>query len=68
MDKRHAACILRSMPAKAKKPKPLRETPIQIRLTDEEKRTFEEAAEREHLTLSAWLRRAGLHAAESQHK
>lgn len=50
-----------------KKTKALRETPIQIRLTDEEKRMFTEAADRQHLSLSAWLRLAALHAAKSQH-
>jgi len=56
------------MPTKApKKVKALRETPIQIRLTDEEKRMFTEAADRQHLSLSAWLRLAALHAAKSQH-
>jgi hypothetical protein len=43
-------------------------TPLQIRLTAEEKTMFAEAAEREHLTLSAWLRLAGLHAVQEQHK
>jgi hypothetical protein len=46
----------------------LRETPLQIRLTAEEKRIFVEAAAREHLTISAWLRLAGLHAARSGHR
>lgn len=55
------------MARKAQKPA-LRETPLQIRLTAEEKRMFTEAANREHLTLSAWLRRAGVHAAQSDHK
>ena len=48
--------------------KGLRETPLQIRLTAEEKKMFTAAAEREHLTLSAWLRLAAVHAAQSQHK
>jgi uncharacterized protein (DUF1778 family) len=47
--------------------KPLRETPLQIRLTEEEKRMFTEAADRQHLSLSAWLRLAALHAAKTQH-
>ena len=68
MYKQHASCIVDGMPAKVpKKAKVLRETPIQIRLTDEEKRMFTEAAERQHLSLSAWLRLAALHAAKSQH-
>ena len=46
----------------------LRESPLQIRLTPEEKRIFVEAAEREHLSISAWLRLAGLHAARTNHK
>jgi uncharacterized protein (DUF1778 family) len=49
------------------KKKAKRETPFQIRLTEDEKRIFEEAAEKQHLTVSAWLRLAGLHAAQSQH-
>lgn len=51
-----------------KKEKALRETPLQIRLTAEEKRLFTEAAERQHLSISAWIRLAALHAAESQHQ
>jgi len=50
-----------------KKEKTLRETPLQIRLTAEEKAMFTEAADREHLSLSAWIRQAALHAARSQH-
>ena len=46
--------------------KGLRVTPLQIRLTADEKRLFTEAAEREHLTLSAWIRVAALHAAQSE--
>jgi len=45
-----------------------RDVPLQIRLTAEEKAKFTEAAEREHLTLSAWLRLAGWHAVEQSHK
>ena len=58
------------MPAPKKKTPPeskLRETPFQIRLTAEEKRMFTAAADRQHLTLSAWLRLAALHAAKSDH-
>jgi uncharacterized protein (DUF1778 family) len=56
------------MARKAQQPrKTLRETPLQIRLTAEEKQMFTEAAEREHLTLSAWIRLAALHAAKSNH-
>jgi uncharacterized protein (DUF1778 family) len=51
-----------------KKEKAKRETPLQIRLTEEEKTMFSEAAERDHLSLSAWLRLAGLHAIQNQHK
>jgi len=29
---------------------------------------FTEAAERDHLSLSAWLRLAGIHAIENRHK
>jgi uncharacterized protein (DUF1778 family) len=50
-----------------KKAKPLRETPLQIRLTSDEKELFTEAADRQHLSLSAWIRLAALHAAKSQH-
>lgn len=50
-----------------KKVKALRETPLQIRLTSDEKTLFSEAADRQHLSLSAWLRLAGLHAAKTQH-
>jgi uncharacterized protein (DUF1778 family) len=50
-----------------KKAKPLRETPLQIRLTEEEKMLFTQAADRQHLSLSAWIRLAALHAAKSQH-
>ena len=32
---------------------------IQLRLTEDEKQLFERCAEREHLSLSAWLRQAG---------
>jgi hypothetical protein len=53
--------------AAPKKDKELRETPLQIRLTAEEKRVFTEAADRDHLSLSAWLRRAGWHAAQTKH-
>ncbi len=53
--------------AEPKKEKPLRETPLQIRLTEEEKRVFADAAERAHLSISAWLRQAGWHAAKSNH-
>jgi uncharacterized protein (DUF1778 family) len=56
----------------ATRPKPkekaLRETPLQIRLTEEENEMFTAAAERDHLSLSAWLRLAGLHAIQNQHK
>lgn len=45
------------------KPKRLRETPLQIRLTDEEKQMFTAAAEREHLSLSSWIRQVAVHAA-----
>ena len=51
-----------------KKEKARRETPLQIRLTEEEKTMFSEAAERDHLSLSAWLRLAGIHAIQNRHK
>lgn len=35
------------------------DTTIRLRLTEREKGMFEGCAEREHLTLSAWLRQAG---------
>ena len=50
-----------------KKEKTLRETPLQIRLTAQEKVMFTEAADRQHLSLSAWIRLAALHAAKTQH-
>lgn len=50
-----------------KKAKAMREVPLQIRLTEEEKQVFTEAAERSHQSLSAWLRQAGWHAANSKH-
>jgi len=51
-----------------KKEKTQRDVPLQIRLTEEEKAMFSEAAERDHLSLSAWLRLAGIHAIENRHK
>ena len=45
-----------------------RDVPLQIRLTQDEKTKFTEAAKAEHLTLSAWLRLAGWHAVESRHR
>ena len=51
-----------------KKEKTLRETPLQIRLTAEEKALFTEAADRQHLSLSAWIRLAALHAVKTQHQ
>ena len=57
------------MPPKSKPKAPTgRDVPLQIRLTREEKDKFTEAAEAEHLTLSAWLRLAGWHAVEQRHK
>ena len=44
----------------------LRETPFQLRLTEEEKRTFAAAAESQRLSVSAWLRSAGAGAARSR--
>ncbi len=55
-------------PAPRKKASERRETPLQIRLTAEEKKMFTEAADRDHLSISAWLRLAGLHAIENRHK
>jgi len=55
-------------PAPRKKAADRRETPLQIRLTAEEKKMFTEAADRDHLSVSAWLRLAGLHAIKQQHK
>jgi len=51
-----------------KKEKAKRATPMQIRLTEEEKAMFSEAAEKDHLSLSAWLRLVGVHAIENRHK
>lgn len=50
-----------------KKEKAKRETPLQIRLTEDEMRLFKDAAESQHLSVSAWIRLAALHAAKSQH-
>ena len=55
------------MARKAQKPAS-REVPFQIRLTTEERRMFMEAAQRQHLTMSAWLRLAGLHEMQAQQK
>ena len=38
------------------KKKPPSRKSFQVKLTDAEKRVFNEAAAREHLTLSAWMR------------
>ena len=45
-----------------------RSIPLQIRLTEDERDRFTEAAEQDHLTLSAWMRRACWHAIENKHK
>jgi hypothetical protein len=45
-----------------------RSVPLQIRLTTDERDKFTDAAEADHLTLSAWMRRACWHAIENQHK
>jgi uncharacterized protein (DUF1778 family) len=44
----------------------LRRTQLQLRLTDEERRAFSEAAERRHLSVSAWLRWAAFRAARRE--
>jgi hypothetical protein len=60
--------------AKDTKPRPKtaekagRSVPLQIRLTEDERDKFTEAAEADHLTLSAWMRRACWHAVENKHK
>jgi uncharacterized protein (DUF1778 family) len=46
--------------------KSLHDVLLQIRLTKDEKRAFLEAADRRHLTLSAWVRLAGLQAAKAE--
>jgi len=56
------------MVAKPTKKDTLRKTPLQIRLTAEEKVLFTQAADREHMTLSAWIRLAALHAAKTHHR
>ena len=43
----------------------LRVCRVQINLTDEERRRFVAAAEREHVTLSAWLRAQALRGARA---
>jgi uncharacterized protein (DUF1778 family) len=50
---------------KVKNGKHLRETPLQVRLTPEEKRLFAHAAEHRHLTISAWLRTVAVEAART---
>lgn len=45
--------------------KHLRETPLQVRLTPDEKRMFAQAAEHRHLTVSAWLRTVAVDAARA---
>jgi hypothetical protein len=45
-----------------------RTVPLQIRLTEEERDKFTEAADRDHMTLSAWMRLACWHAIENKHK
>lgn len=39
-----------------------REAFLQVRLTEQEKQIFTEAADKSHLSLSAWVRLAGLRA------
>jgi uncharacterized protein (DUF1778 family) len=56
--------ILRS--PRPKEAAALRETLFQLRLTEEEKRTFATAAEMHRLSISAWLRSAGAGAARSR--
>ena len=55
-------------PKSKTKDKKGRDVPLQIRLTQDEKTKFTEAAEQEHQTLSAWLRLAGWHAIENRHR
>lgn len=45
-----------------------RSVPLQIRLTEEERDRFTEAAAKEHMTLSAWMRLACWHTVENRHK
>jgi uncharacterized protein (DUF1778 family) len=44
----------------------LRDARLHIRLTEDEKRIFTDAAYREHLSISAWIRLASLYAARSR--
>ena len=46
-----------------RKTKRAKEESLRIRMSSEHKKVLTEAAEREGLTLSAWLRREGLRAA-----
>jgi len=46
-----------------RKTKRAKEESLRIRMSSEHKKVLSEAAEREGLTLSAWLRREGLRAA-----
>ena len=51
----------RKKPVKRRKPDALRkEASIRIRMTDEQKRQFEKAAERAGLDVSSWLRMLGV--------
>lgn len=43
-------------------------TAILIKLSEEEKRLLDEAAEREHLPTATWLRALGLNAAKADHR
>jgi uncharacterized protein (DUF1778 family) len=51
-------------PKKRRKPKQaLRRFKLEVRLTEFEKKVFSEAADRQHQSLSVWMRHAGFRAA-----
>jgi len=51
-----------------RKPRQLKDDRIQIRVSKEQRRKLEEAANRANLDLSSWLRALGLKAAEEGEK
>jgi predicted HicB family RNase H-like nuclease len=64
----HAAARAEAPGAGRRSPKifGVRGTALQLRLTEDEKRLFSEAAERRELSVSAWIRFAGLRAAKTR--
>ena len=60
--------ILYYLEIMAKKKRFPRDVLLQVRLTAEEKTLFEEASEKRHLSVSAWIRLAGLDAAKRERR